>query len=465
MLGGTTESDVWQDGILGGSVRLDGLNDHFSMSAQPGEQKTIALWFDAGFALEDNGTAVRLCGMSWGGGNPEIWLNDFNSSISGEILSFKDKEGGITYVTEANANLSDGWNHLALVWDGGLTRYRMYLNGTEADVNASAEGHAAYMASHNKNIFFAESPTGAGDVRYAGKIDEFRLYDRSLSAAEVLAQYQYPTSDADADGLTVTQEWNLGTDEDDDDSDDDGYSDGLEVSLGTDPLDPTSTSAQFGLQVHLPFDGADGNQTADVSGNNRPGTLVGFESSQTTWIAGKIGNAIQFDGGNDWGSIPYTLDANFTIALWLKSTDTRGGNDNEWQQQNTLLTGPNDTYGMFLRYGKSSYWINNTSAPNNDKLRQHSNGSVNTGTWAHLAFSREPSNSGGIWGNYRTYVNGAKDAGPINKQAKFSTGALLYMGKAITGAQYYLNGALDDLRIYDRVLSDPEVKALHDLGQ
>ena len=39
------------------------------------------------------------------------------------------------------------------------------------------------------------------------------------------------------------------------------------------------------------------------------------------------------------------------------------------------------------------------------------------------------------------------------------------MGKAITGADYYLNGALDDLRIYDRVLSDAEVKALHDLGQ
>ena len=32
-------------------------------------------------------------------------------------------------------------------------------------------------------------------------------------------------------------------------------------------------------------------------------------------------------------------------------------------------------------------------------------------------------------------------------------------------AEYYLNGALDDLRIYDRALSDAEVKALHDLGQ
>jgi hypothetical protein len=453
----TTEADVWQGGILGSSVRLDGLNDQVSIYHHNGEQKTIALWFDPGIALEDNGTAVRLCQIT----NGEIWLNDFNASISGEILSFRNPTGATTYVTEANANLSDGWNHLALVWDGGLTRYRMYLNGTEADVNASAEGHAAYMDSTQRSIHFAHTPTGAGDIRYAGKVDEFRLYDRSLSAAEVLALYQYPSSDADGDGLTVTQEWNLGTDEDDDDYDDDGYSDGLEVSLGTDPLDPTSTSARFGLQVHLPFDGVDGNLTSDASGNNRPATLVGFESNQTTWIAGKIGNAIRFDGTNDWGSIPYSLDANFTIALWLKSTDVRGNGN--WEFENTLLTGPNNTYHVCLHTGKFSVWGGPNTGSSVAILRQTSNAAINTGSWTHLAFTREQDT--GNYGNFYTYINGAKDAGPIYKSVKKDTGALLYMGKAITGAAYYLNGALDDLRIYDRVLSDAEVKALHDLGQ
>ena len=458
VLENTTESDVWQDGILGGSVRLDGLNDQVNILGHSGEQKTISFWFDAGIALEDNGTAVRLCEMRWGSTNRQIWLNDFNSSISGEVLSFKDKEGGITYVTEANANLSNGWNHLALVRDGGLSRYRMYLNGTEADVNASASGHTAYVPAQNKSIFLAESPTGASDVRYSGKIDEFRIYDRSLSAAEVLAQYQYPTSDDDNDGLTVTQEWNLGTDEDDADSDDDGYSDGLEVSLGTDPLDPTSTSAQFGLQVHLPFDGADGNLTADASGNNRPGTLVGFESNQTIWIPGKIGNAIQFDGTNDWGSIPYSLDDNFTIALWLKSTDVRGNGN--WGYENTLLTGNTNSYQVCIHTGKFSAWAGWYTG---SKLRQTSNASVSTGSWVHVAFSRQ--HVTGNYGNFRTYINGSKDAGPIYKNEKPFTGALLYMGKAITDANYFLNGALDDLRIYDRTLSDAEVKALYDLGQ
>jgi hypothetical protein len=115
---------------------------------------------------------------------------------------------------------------------------------------------------------------------------------------------------------------------------------------------------------------------------------------------------------------------------------------------------------MFLLYGKFSAWAGWYTG---SALKQTSNGSINSGSWVHLAFSREQIT--GNHGNFRTYLNGAKDAGPTNKNEKPATGALLYMGKAITNANYYLNGALDDLRIYDRTLSDAEVKALHDLGQ
>ena len=340
-------------------------------------------------------------------------------------------------------------------------RSHVLANEPEGDGFGRGSRNRAALAKLRHAAVVLPARVAVGTRNALQRLDEFRIYDRSLSAAEVLAQYQYPRSDTDNDGLTLSQEWNLGTDEDDADSDDDGYSDGLEVSLGTDPLDPTSTSARFGLQVHLPFDGADGNLTADASGNNRPATLVGFESNQTTWIPGKIGNAIQFDGANDWGSIPYSLDANFTIALWLKSTDVRGTGN--WNQNNTLLTGPNNTYHVCMYIGKFSVWGAASTHVTANKLRQTSNANINTGSWVHLAFSREQDT--GNFGNFHTYINGAKDAGPIHRPVKYNTGALLYMGKAITDANYFLNGALDDLRIYDRTLSDAEVKALYDLGQ
>ena len=146
----------------------------------------------------------------------------------------------------------------------------------------------------------------------------------------------------------------------------------------------------------------------------------------------------------------------------MKSTET--GGTSAWYQQNTLLTGPNDTYGLFLRNGKFAFWLNSASENNAYyKVRQSSASNVNTGAWVHIALSREA--GAGNSGSYRTYINGSKDYGPFSKGVKFNTGALLYFGKAITSAENYLDGTLDDLRIYDRTLSYAEVKALYDMGQ
>lgn len=167
-------------------------------------------------------------------------------------------------------------------------------------------------------------------------------------------------------------------------------------------------------------------------------------------FSGKVSlNGSNFDGA-----------AQFTFAL----RDARGGATNEWHKQNTLLTGPNATYGMFLCNGKFDFWLNSSSENNsNNKTRLSSASAINTGSWVHVALSREA--GAGNSGSYRTYINGSKDSGPFSKGVKFNTGAQLYFGKAITSAENYLDGSLDDLRIYDRTLSDAEVKALYDLGQ
>ena len=116
-----------------------------------------------------------------------------------------------------------------------------------------------------------------------------------------------------------------------------------------------------------------------------------------------------------------------------------------------------------MHTGKFSVWGASSIQAGNNKLRHTSNANINTGSWVHLAFSREQDT--GNLGYFRAYINGSRDSDPYWRNVKYSTGALLYMGKAITDANYYLNGDLDDLRIYDRTLSDAEVKALYDLGQ
>ncbi len=65
------------------------------------------------------------------------------------------------------------------------------------------------------------------------------------------------------------------------------------------------------------FDEGSGTTTLDSSGNGNDGTIYG-----ATWIAGKYGNALQFDGVDDYVEVPYSsiLDISGTIEIsaWIK---------------------------------------------------------------------------------------------------------------------------------------------------
>ena len=54
------------------------------------------------------------------------------------------------------------------------------------------------------------------------------------------------------------------------------------------------------------------------------------------------------------------------------------------------------------------------------------------------------------------YISGGLRAG--------YSASLLYLGKTQAGSAYFL-GTLDDLRIYDRVLTTGEIQTLYDWGQ
>ena len=87
-------------------------------------------------------------------------------------------------------------------------------------------------------------------------IDNVRIYNRALSAADVAALYELERpKDSDYDGLFDTYETYLGTDPNVADTDGDGLNDGQEVTAGTNPKVSDKTvidavkvnSANFGL--------------------------------------------------------------------------------------------------------------------------------------------------------------------------------------------------------------------------
>jgi len=68
--------------------------------------------------------------------------------------------------------------------------------------------------------------------------------------------------------------------------------------------------------LYLPFDKDDGAKVRDRSGYNNHGTIYG-----ATRVSGKIGDALSFDGVDDYAEVPDSpyldLTDGFTVSLWI----------------------------------------------------------------------------------------------------------------------------------------------------
>jgi hypothetical protein len=83
--------------------------------------------------------------------------------------------------------------------------------------------------------------------------------------------------------------------------------------------------------LQLDFDAGSGQTVFDISGNANHGRLgsgTGSDSSDPTWIGGVDGNALRFDGSNDYIEIAdapsLDMPSSFTIEAWIQQADGAG---------------------------------------------------------------------------------------------------------------------------------------------
>jgi hypothetical protein len=203
-----------------------------------------------------------------------------------------------------------------------------------------------------------------------------------------------------------------------------------------------------GLVAAYTFSEGTGTTTADLSGSGNTGTISG--AAWTT--GGRFGNALSFDGVNDWVTIAdaasVDLTSGMTIEAWVYPTALSG-----WR---TVVlkeaTSPNGlAYSLYA----------------NDNVPTRPAGYVNRGaggdvpvrgvvplvlnTWSHLAVTY-----GG--GSFRLYVNGTQvGTVALTGNIRTSTGALRIGGNSVW--QEWFAGRIDEVRIYNRALTAAEISA------
>ncbi|HEX5176793.1 MAG TPA: LamG-like jellyroll fold domain-containing protein, partial [Chthoniobacteraceae bacterium] len=135
-----------------------------------------------GPAAQEDGAAIICKGT--GGGGEQFCLD----IVSGRFRFFVRNESGAAVVAHSTVAPSNTWQHVALAFDQAGGVMRLYVNGSLA---ISAAPPATLLNTNHEISLGARKGTSgpAYNLNFNGSIDEVAVYNRALSAAEILAHY------------------------------------------------------------------------------------------------------------------------------------------------------------------------------------------------------------------------------------------------------------------------------------
>ena len=182
------------------SLSLDGANSWVDVLGYNGiggsEARTLAFWFKGpGTQVNNNATLI-----GWGPGSTG---NRFDTRIQGQFGgSMRTEVAGSG--SNGTAIIDDGeWHHCAMVVDPtvGMTvgDIQFYIDGVADPL--SAIGGTPIDSGTNLNLRIGASRT-IGGRSLTGKLDDIRLYDRVLTAEEILILFQ-PSQEIVINGVEV----------------------------------------------------------------------------------------------------------------------------------------------------------------------------------------------------------------------------------------------------------------------
>jgi len=409
--GTLTNSPTWTDGRFGYGLGFTGSGSRYvAPSAAPAISSTgsftYSLWIKP--STFTNG------GSDDGAGT---YFFDRTTTTQG-LVGLKAVFGQYAYQSRNNAgsNLQtistisgitlNSWTHIILVREFGVG-YRIYKNGV-------LEGSSATGASDTLTppIFSLgrSVANNSGDV--TGTFDEFRIYNRALSATEISRLYQ--------SGL---------------------------AKLNT----SQNNKVTNGLVGLWSFDGADmsGVTAYDRSGQGNNGTLT----NGPTRTIGKVGQGLNFDGVNDYvdagNGSPLSFTGNITLSAWVKPDSL-----SDYKFYLSKYSGADLGYdlGIMANGQVVATFRNGTHIDGFSSA-----GLVQAGVWQHIVVVQDAATC-----YVRIYKNGTLDTTLTNQQCFTNPASTFTIGsRSGTGP---FSGGLDDVRVYDRALTQSEITQLYNAG-
>jgi len=470
---GTTYGATWTTGQIYSALSFDGVDDYVALPDNepvwlPQYNFTLSIWVY--FERDPGPPGEWILDLNWSSSaNPDYDQGYAMGRNSNGQISF-----GMNTTTTPHQYLSTGdvlakdtWYHVVAVRDG--TTQAIYMNGEPNVSRTCSPDPIDFVGGYDDDrVNIGRLTTNIGTAFHLeGKIDEFLIYDRALSAEEIrqLSGGEVPN----VIGLEIT-----GPDE---------VAENFSASyIAIAHYDDDSTrdvtdSAQWFVEPEATASIEAGTLTTkDIIKDQLVTIWASYTEGDVTFEAEKAvmvfavcptGTALSFDGLNDYVCVPddYSLDFgthDLSFAFWFKTDDAAL---EAMLGKRSTTTGPSsrvwDGYGAHLNTSGAVFvHFMHSDSSDSDVIYVTSTASYNDGNWHHLAgvYTRSA--------NLVLYVDGVPEGTPgdisyaegedIDLTQPLAIGCRVVYGRS---NDHYFNGSIDEVAIYNRALSAEEIRA------
>src|SRR3989344_1309312 len=408
-------------GKIGQGLSFDGVDDYVTIPDSASVNPSASISLSACVKTSSTTLAQTVIGKYKSQGNDrEYWLSIGNGTNAGVLWALVSADGVGANTRISSATVNDGnWHFITMTFSAtGIVYPNVYVDGVLSNGATSGANNigSLFNGAVPLTISSVVNTSGVRVQYFDGFIDEVRVYDRVLSPEEVQRLYLM----------------------------------GASLKMNVTHRDELTS----GLMGEWTFDGKDMMPNVrDVSGQGNHGGLQ--NQNPTTTTIGKIGQALRFDGVNDsvnaGTGASLNITGQMTIAAWIYPTNFSSGG----------------ARGRIVDKGSTLFICDNSNVANGLSFSTDgANVAVSAANivvqnkWQHVLVTY-----GGAGTAPAFYVDGVfKGISVTTPSAPVGNSNPYYIGNSAANTRQF-TGSIDDLRVYNRILSIDEIRRLYLMGE